>query len=130
MIEYPRKGLHSLAFVTARVPDDLAGNLTRGRDRSECVSVFIPTTPNPTSGVLILLPRSETITIDMDVGEALTFVMSGGAVSPGEKGATAPTLLDKLEAWLRQSDEPQEDKTQTDRAASGPSRAGQAYHRQ
>ncbi|MBL7075908.1 MAG: DUF502 domain-containing protein [Kiritimatiellae bacterium] len=109
MIEYPRKGLHSLAFVTARVPDGLAANLTKGRDRSECVSIFIPTTPNPTSGVLILLPRSETIAIDMDVGEALTFIMSAGAVSPGEGGSAAPTLLDKLEAWLRQSDEPHTD---------------------
>ncbi len=106
MVEYPRKGLHSLAFVTARVPDDIASNLAKGRDRSECVSVFIPTTPNPTSGVLILLPRSETIPIDMDVAEALTFIMSAGAVSPGEKGRAAPTLLDKLEAWLRQADEP------------------------
>jgi len=114
MVEYPRKGLHSLAFVTARVPDDLAGNLTKSRDRSECVSIFIPTTPNPTSGVLILLPRSETTAIDMDVGEALTFIMSAGAVSPGEKGSAAPTLLDKLEAWLRQSDEPPPQRSLTD----------------
>ncbi|MDP6490959.1 MAG: DUF502 domain-containing protein [Kiritimatiellia bacterium] len=106
MIQYPRKGLHSLAFVTARVPDSMASDITKGEEGSECVSVFIPTTPNPTSGVLILLPRSETMAIDMDVGEALTFVMSAGAVSPGEKGAPAPTLLDKLEAWLRQSEEP------------------------
>ena len=106
MIEYPRKGLHSLAFVTARVPDELSANLGRGRDKSECVSIFIPTTPNPTSGVLILVPRSETIAVDMDVAEALTFVMSAGAVSPGQKGAVAPTLLDKLEAWLTQSEEP------------------------
>ena len=106
MIEYPRKGLHSLAFVTARVPDPLASHISRGRNPAECVSVFIPTTPNPTSGVLILLPRSETTAIDMDVAEALTFVMSAGAVSPGEKGSAAPTLLDKLEAWLKQGEEP------------------------
>ncbi len=126
MVEYPRKGLHSLAFVTARVPDDMATHLIKGRDRSECVSVFIPTTPNPTSGVLILLPRSETIPINMDVGEALTFIMSAGAVSPGESGSAAPTLLDKLEAWLRQGDEPptsashnsQEPTTDVDRAQS------------
>jgi uncharacterized membrane protein len=113
MVEYPRKGLHSLAFVTARVPDDMAVNLTEEGDTSECVSVFIPTTPNPTSGVLILLPRSATTAIDMDVGEALTFIMSAGAVSPGEDGAAAPTLLDKLEAWLRQSDEPQTGRAHT-----------------
>jgi uncharacterized membrane protein len=118
MIEYPRKGLHSLAFVTARVPDSLASDITKGQDNSECVSIFIPTTPNPTSGVLILLPRSETMAIDMDVGEALTFIMSAGAVSPGEKGAPVPTLLDKLEAWLRQSDEPAHTRVDTDEGSS------------
>ncbi|NQU41406.1 MAG: DUF502 domain-containing protein [Lentisphaerae bacterium] len=106
MIEYPRKGLYSLAFVTARVPDPLAAHLSRGRNPAECVSVFIPTTPNPTSGILILLPRSETTAIDMDVSEALTFVMSAGAVSPGQRGSSMPTLLDKLESWLKQGEEP------------------------
>ncbi len=104
MIEYPRKGLYSLAFVTARVPQAMASRLPCTDDSTECVSLFIPTTPNPTSGVLILLPRADTIALDMDVSEALTFIMSAGAVAPGQKGLTAPTLLDKLEDWLRQGD--------------------------
>ena len=105
MVEYPRKGLHSLAFVTARVPEQIAAKL-RGREgNEECVSLFIPTTPNPTSGVLILLPRSKTIPVNLPVSDGLTFIMSAGAVAPGEDGVPAPTLLDKLEAWLRQGDD-------------------------
>ncbi|MFN2168992.1 MAG: DUF502 domain-containing protein [Anaerolineae bacterium] len=105
MVEYPRQGLHSLAFVTARVPSQVAARLRGRKGNEECVSLFIPTTPNPTSGVLILLPRSQTIPLDLPVSEGLTFIMSAGAVVPGDKGVPAPTLLDKLEAWLRQGDD-------------------------
>lgn len=110
LVEYPRKGLYSLAFITARVPEQIARNINGREGGEECVSLFIATTPNPTSGVLILLPRSKTTPLDIPVADALTFIMSAGAVSPDEKGTAAPTLLDKLEAWLRQSDEPAQDK--------------------
>ena len=78
-----------------------------GRADEEGVSLFIPTTPNPTSGVFILVPQSDIIRLNIPVTDALTFIMSAGAVPPGEQGDTAPTLLDKLEAWLKQSDESQ-----------------------
>jgi uncharacterized membrane protein len=106
LIEYPRKGLYSLAFITARLPAALRRSMPGVPEGEECVSLFIPTTPNPTSGVLILLPRSETTPLNLPVSDALSFVMSAGAFSSGENGAPGPTLLDKLEAWLRQGDEP------------------------
>lgn len=100
LIQYPRKGLYSIAFVTAVVPKSVSSNM--GHSNDPCVSLFIPTTPNPTSGLLILIPRSEVVPLSMPVADALTFVMSAGAVTPGEEdGGVRPTLLDKLESWLK-----------------------------
>jgi len=101
LIQYPRKGLYSIAFVTAIVPPAIAKNM--GKGNTECVSLFIPTTPNPTSGLLILVPRSEVLPLQMPVGDALTFVMSAGAVISGSD-SSRPTLLDKLESWLSHDD--------------------------
>ena len=103
MVQYPRKGLYSLAFVTSVVPDILSTSITN-LPKQECVSLFVPTTPNPTSGILILVPRSEVEPIDMEVSDALTYVMSGGAVSPGAKREPETTLLDKLEHWITKDD--------------------------
>jgi len=105
LVEYPRKGLYSLAFVTAAVPKHVAQRVAAGTPDERCVSLFISTTPNPTSGVFILVPKSEVIPLSMPVADALTFIMSAGAVSPGEQGDTRPTLLDKLETWLKHGDE-------------------------
>ena len=106
LVEYPRKGLYSLAFVTAIAPESVS-KIIRGRHRGkdECISLFISTTPNPTSGVFILVPRSEVTPLDIPVSDALTFIMSAGAVAPGEEGPHSPTLLDKLEEWLRHGEE-------------------------
>ncbi|MFC1453445.1 DUF502 domain-containing protein [Verrucomicrobiota bacterium] len=109
LVEYPRKGLYSLAFVTATAPPRVANAMNKeGGEGEDCVSVFISTTPNPTSGVFILVPKSQVIPLDMPVSDALTFIMSAGAVGPGEAdtaGAASPTFLDKLEAWLKHGDE-------------------------
>jgi uncharacterized membrane protein len=107
LVQYPRKGLYSLAFVTAAAPRRLAARLAAGHTDEPCVSLFIATTPNPTSGVFILAPRSEIIPLDIPVTDALTFIMSAGAVAPGEEEAPGKaTLLDRLEEWLRHSGEP------------------------
>ncbi len=76
LIEYPRRGMWSLAFVTGRVGGEIAARL--GRD--DLVSVFLPTTPNPTSGFLLLVPREEVAHLDMPVEEGLKLVISGGMV--------------------------------------------------
>jgi len=104
LVEYPRRGLFSMAFATADVPPNIAAGIDC--DDEPCISLFIPTTPNPTSGILILVPRSHVVPLKLPVAEALTFIMSAGAVTPdSERGAPAPTLLDRLEAWLKHPDD-------------------------
>lgn len=104
LVQYPRKGIYSIAFVTAMVPGAVVADM--GKKKEPCISLFIPTTPNPTSGLLILVPRSETIPLSMPVADALTFVMSAGAVRPDRPGDARPTLLDKLESWLKHDADP------------------------
>lgn len=78
LVEYPRKGMWSLAFQTADAAEEvvtLTGNVPM-------VSVFIPTTPNPTSGFLLMLPKADVIELKMTVEEALKFVISLGVMQP------------------------------------------------
>lgn len=115
VVEYPRKGLYSVAFVTANVPPDMARMMMPDKDVGPCITLFVPTTPNPTSGILIVVPKAETTPLNIPVTDALTFVMSAGAVIPGKDGEPAPTLLDKLETWMKHeeagvTEEPPHDK--------------------
>jgi len=105
LVQYPRRGLYSLAFVTAQPPPRVARHIAGSQQDTPCVCLFIPTTPNPTSGVFIIAARSEVTPTGTPVTEALTFVMSAGAVPAEEAGAEPPTLLDKLETWLKQRGE-------------------------
>jgi uncharacterized membrane protein len=77
LIEYPRKGTFSLALQTA---DDL-GEI-EGRMNIDVVCVFLPTTPNPTSGYIIILPKEDVVELDMEVDEALKMIISLGSVVP------------------------------------------------
>ena len=77
LLEYPRKGIYTVGLVTAPTEGEL-----QDRTPNEMVNVFVPTTPNPTSGVLVLTPRDDLIFLDMGVEEALRFVVSGGIVAP------------------------------------------------
>ncbi|MFT5241668.1 MAG: putative membrane protein [Candidatus Promineifilaceae bacterium] len=97
LVEYPRKGLKALAFVTAPANEQL------GEIVKDHVSLFIPTTPNPTSGIFIIAPRAEVTPVNMAVTDAIAFIISSGAVGPGTKSPTSPSLLDKLENWLHAS---------------------------
>ncbi len=84
LIEYPRKGLYSLAFQTA---DELGE--VQGRTGEDVVGCFVPTTPNPTSGFIIIVPRKDAIVLDMEVDEALKMIISLGVVIPTwKKGKT------------------------------------------
>ena len=89
LIEYPRKGLYSIAFVTG-----VSRGEVQAKTLQRCVNVFVPTTPNPTSGFYIMVPEGDMITLDMTVEEAFTLIISGGIVSPEdiqhmpEKGET------------------------------------------
>jgi uncharacterized membrane protein len=77
LIQYPRKGLYSLAFQTSSELGEV-----QGRTGDEVVCTFVPTTPNPTSGFIIIVPRKDVIVLDMDVDEALKMIISLGVVIP------------------------------------------------
>jgi uncharacterized membrane protein len=76
LIEYPSPGRWSLGLLAARAP----GAVQLGDE--ELVTVFIATTPNPTSGTLVMVPRSSIRLLDMSIDEAFTFVLSAGSVTP------------------------------------------------
>ena len=78
LVEYPRRGLWSLAFKTS---DDV-GEI-QGKTGKEVVCVFVPTTPNPTSGFLIMVPKDEVVEMDMTIDEAFRMIISLGVVTPG-----------------------------------------------
>jgi uncharacterized membrane protein len=84
-VQYPRAGVWTIAFQTGTPSGEVAAQL--GPD---FVSVYVPTTPNPTSGFFLILPRSEVIELQMSVDEALTYVISMGSVAPGALPASAP----------------------------------------
>jgi uncharacterized membrane protein len=77
LIEYPRKGCYTIAFMTGIPGGDVANHLA-----GEHVSVYVPTTPNPTSGFFLMLPRSEVVELDMTVDAALKYIVSMGVVAP------------------------------------------------
>lgn len=85
LIEYPRKGSYTIAFLTG-VP---GGDVGRALD-GDFVSVYVPTTPNPTSGFFLILPRAEVIELDMSVDAALKYIVSMGVVSPAALPRRAP----------------------------------------
>lgn len=80
LIEYPKSGSYCIGFVTSNVSN---GEISRVLD-SKLYSIFVPTTPNPTSGFLIYLPKSSIIELDMSVETALKVVMSAGVINTGE----------------------------------------------
>lgn len=77
LIEYPRKGAWTIAFMTGVPGGDVRNHLI-----GDYVSVYVPTTPNPTSGFFLMVPRAETVELDMNVDEALKYIVSMGVVTP------------------------------------------------
>ena len=77
LIEFPRKGTHAIAFVTGKT----SGELQRLTSNNH-LKIFIPTTPNPTSGFIVFADPSEIIELDMTIEEGIKYVISGGIVSP------------------------------------------------
>lgn len=79
LIEYPRRGIWTLAFQTGTA----TGEIQR-RTEAEVITVFVPTTPNPTSGFIMMIPKSEVMELEMSVEDALKLVVSLGVVAPRE----------------------------------------------
>lgn len=79
LVEYPRKGLWSIAFVSNR---ETGGEIAE-KAGQKILSIFVPTTPNPTSGFLIFIPENDVIKLDMSVEDGIKYVISCGIVTPG-----------------------------------------------
>ena len=77
LVQYPRQGAWTVAFQTGTPSGEVATHIGAGH-----ISVYVPTTPNPTSGFFLLVPATDVIELNMSVEEALTYVISMGAVSP------------------------------------------------
>jgi uncharacterized membrane protein len=88
LIEYPRKGLWSIAFQTGA-----ANAVINAKIKDEMISIFIPTTPNPTSGFLMMIPKQEVIELDMSIDEALKFIISLGVMPLTSEAALTVTTL-------------------------------------
>ncbi len=84
LIEYPRKGLWGLGFVAGPAKGEVA-DLAAARGHDNYLAVFLPTTPNPTSGFLLFVPAEDVHILDMSVEDAAKLVISGGLVYPPEK---------------------------------------------
>jgi uncharacterized membrane protein len=81
LIEYPRKGIWAIAFISTAS----RGEVLQKTGEDEMQSVFLPTTPNPTSGFLLFVPRKDVVILDMTVEDAAKLVISAGLVVPPTK---------------------------------------------
>lgn len=80
LVEYPRRGIWAIAFITGRTEGEVQ-NVTE----EECINIFLPTTPNPTSGFLLFVPKRDLVSLSMSVEEAIKMVISGGIVTPTDR---------------------------------------------
>jgi uncharacterized membrane protein len=85
LVQYPRQGCWTIAFVTGKPGGEAAQHLA-----GDYLSVYVPTTPNPTSGFFLMLPRADVIALRMSVDEALKYVISMGVVAPDNGGVAPP----------------------------------------
>lgn len=92
LIQYPRRGIYSLAFQTSSYLGEIQGRI--GEDLVGC---FVPTTPNPTSGFIILVPKKDVIELSMDVDEALKMIISLGVVVPPWSGGPSPKAPERAD---------------------------------
>jgi uncharacterized membrane protein len=87
LVEFPREGMWTLGFLTNKQQGEPQGKIA-----ANAWTVFVPTTPNPTSGFLIMLPAEKVIELEMTVGDGMKMIISGGAVVPPWPHATATPL--------------------------------------
>jgi uncharacterized membrane protein len=87
LVQYPRHGSWTIAFVTGQPSGEVAAKLP-----TDMLSVYVPTTPNPTSGFFLMMPRADVIELQMSVDEALKYVISMGVVAP-PSFAVAPAAV-------------------------------------
>ncbi|MEM8632092.1 MAG: DUF502 domain-containing protein [Pseudomonadota bacterium] len=86
LIQYPRKGIWAIGFISTQAKGEVN---RRAPTDEQLVSVFVPTTPNPTSGFLLFFPKSDVVELEMSVEEAAKLVISAGLVYPDDKDGTS-----------------------------------------
>lgn len=89
LVQYPRHGSWTIAFLTGTPGGDIVNHL-----KGDYVSVYVPTTPNPTSGFFLMMPRSEVIELDVSVDAALKYIISMGVVPPDQPNPRTDALAD------------------------------------
>ncbi len=89
LVEFPRRGAHAIGFVATRAKGEIAARLPHAE---EVLTVFIPTTPNPTSGFLIYVPEAEVIMLDMTIEDAAKLIISAGLVYPNPRDPSQPPI--------------------------------------
>jgi uncharacterized membrane protein len=85
LVEFPRKGCWTIAFLTGQPGGNVTEHLT-----GEHISIYVPTTPNPTSGYFVIVPKADVVELDLTVDEALKYIISMGVVSPPNHSNTVP----------------------------------------
>ncbi len=92
LVEYPRKGVFTVGFQTGESKGEVQRVTTK-----ECINIFLPTTPNPTSGWLVLVPEEDVIHLNMTVEQGLKFIMSGGVVVPPDLDSVVDNMDTKVD---------------------------------
>ena len=93
LVEYPRRGLWCLAFVSGKTEGEV-----QNLNEDELVNIFLPTTPNPTSGFLLFVPRRDLTPLSMTVEEGIKMVVSGGIVTPPDRRPEEERSIPKIPA--------------------------------
>jgi len=94
LVEYPRRGVWAIAFVTGKTYEEIVKKTNK-----KMINVFLPTTPNPTSGFYLVIPEEDTIPLDISVEDAFKLLISGGVVEPG--GKVPPSLFGRKQRNAR-----------------------------
>ena len=84
LVQYPRQGSWTIAFLTGQPGGDVANHL-----KGDYVSVYVPTTPNPTSGFFLMMPAADVVELDISVDAALKYIISMGVVPPEDRSAAS-----------------------------------------
>ncbi len=85
LVQFPKNGVYSLGYVTG-----VSAGEVQEKTRKKCLNIYVPTTPNPTSGYYLIVPEEEVIPLDMSVEDSFKLLISGGIISPEEKMAVPP----------------------------------------
>jgi len=89
LVQWPRENMWTIGFLTGSPGSEVLRELRQAGGEGEFLSVYVPTTPNPTGGYFVLVPRRDCLELSMSVDEALTYVISMGVIAPGSRRGSA-----------------------------------------